>query len=62
MSSEWTINKFEPDDLSKISLFFKKLYTGMGAYGSMDLFNWKIQENYVSTGIINLIRNGLCAL
>ena len=57
MSSEWTINKFEPDDLSKIRLFFKRLYTGMVAYGSMNLFNWKMQENYASTGIINLIKD-----
>ena len=57
MSSNWVINRLLPEDLSRISLFFKRLYTGMGAYGSMDLFNWKIQENYVSTGIINLIKD-----
>ena len=58
MNSNWAIKKFKSDDLSKIRLFFKRLYTGMGAYGSIDLFNWKIQENYVSTGIINLIKDG----
>ena len=57
MSLNWTINRFETDDLSKIRLFFKRLYTGMGDYGSIDLFNWKIQENYASTGIINLIKD-----
>jgi GNAT superfamily N-acetyltransferase len=57
MSSNWKINQFEPDDLSKIRLFFKRLYTGIGDYGSIDLFNWKIQENYASTGIINLIKD-----
>ena len=57
MSSNWVINRFLPEDLSRISLFFKRLYTGMGAYGSMDLFNWKIQENYASSGIINLIKD-----
>jgi predicted acetyltransferase len=34
------------------------MYTGMKVYGSIDLFNWKIQENYVSKGIINLIKDG----
>ena len=57
MSLNWAINRFETDDLSKIRLFFKRLYTGMGDYGSIDLFNWKIQENYVLTGIINLIKD-----
>ena len=57
MSLKWTVNLFDPDDLSKIRLFFKRLYTGMGTYGSIDLFNWKIQENYVSDGIINLIKD-----
>jgi hypothetical protein len=58
MNSNWVINQFKSVDLSKIRLFFKRLYTGIGAYGSIDLFNWKIQENYVSTGIINLIKDG----
>ena len=58
MNSNWAINQFKSEDLSKIRLFFKRLYTGIGAYGSIDLFNWKIQENYVSTGIINLIKDG----
>ena len=58
MNSKYSIIKFKSEDLSKIRLFFKRLYTGLGTYGSIDLFNWKIQENYVSTGIINLIKDG----
>ena len=58
MNSNWAIKKFRSDDLSKIRLFFKRHYTGMGSYGSIDLFNWKIQENYASAGTINLIKDG----
>ena len=57
MISKWVIKKFDPKDLSKIRIFFKKLYTGMGSYGSIDLFRWKIQENHVTSGIFNLIKD-----
>ena len=56
MNLKWTITKFENHDLSEIRIFFKRFFTGLGSYGSIDLFNWKIQENYVSTGILNLIK------
>jgi hypothetical protein len=58
MNIDWTITQFKSEDLSKIRIFFKRLYLGIGNYGSTDLFNWKIQENYVSSGIINLIKDG----
>ena len=51
------IVRYGKEDFTKIRLFFKKLYSGMGNYGSMDLFNWKTKENHVSEGILNLIKN-----
>lgn len=54
---KWTHVPFEPDDLPAIGLFFKKLYTGLGRYGTMDTFHWKIIDNYVMPGIINLVKD-----
>lgn len=54
---QWTHQSFEKDDLSEIGLFFKIFYLGMGEYGSMGYFDWKISRNYVQPGIINLIKD-----
>ncbi len=53
----WTASPFKDQDLPAISHFFKKLYRGPGTYGTMDLFQWKIIDNYVNTGIINLVKD-----
>ncbi|MBL6989654.1 MAG: GNAT family N-acetyltransferase [Bacteriovoracaceae bacterium] len=49
---------YTKDDLSNISTFFRKQYTGVGTYGTMDLFQWKIIDNYLFPGIINLAKDG----
>jgi len=68
MSSEKTIEKhrqrkkwshipYDHNDLPAIGLFFKKNYLGSGSYGSMSLFQWKIVDNYIRPGFINLIKD-----
>ena len=53
----WTVIPYETSDLPDIAHFFKKNYTGIGSYGSMDMFYWKIMDNPVLPGIINLVKN-----
>jgi len=58
MTKKWTPISFKPDDLQELGYFFKKVYTGIGNYGTMELFHWKIIDNPVYRGIINLIKDG----
>lgn len=46
------------DDIPPLARFFKKVYTGFGSYGTIDLFQWKIIDNRVMRGIINLVKDG----
>ena len=55
---KWSHIPYEQRDLSAIGLFFKELYTGSDEYGNMGFFNWKIVDNYIQPGIINLIKDG----
>jgi hypothetical protein len=55
---KWTLIPYERKDLPAIGLFFKALYMGQGDYGSMGYFYWKIADNYIQPGIINLIKDG----
>ncbi|MBH09547.1 MAG: hypothetical protein CMG74_04185 [Candidatus Marinimicrobia bacterium] len=55
---KWNHILYEHGDLSKIGLFFKELFSGIGDYGNMGFFNWKIVDNYIQPGIINLIKDG----
>ncbi len=54
----WSTVPFEPYDLPKIASYFKKVYQGHGLYGNTDLFHWKIIDNYIRPGIINLVKEG----
>jgi len=54
---KWSHIPYEKKDLPAISLFFKKNYSGAGSYGSMSLFQWKIVDNYLKPGFINLIKD-----
>jgi len=54
----WTPVNYVKNDLPLIASFFKELYKGEGSYGDMGLFQWKIIDNYVQPGIINLIKDG----
>jgi len=53
----WVAVPFESADLPTIGQFFKKQYTGPGTYGTMDLFQWKIIDNYIQPGFINLVKD-----
>ncbi|NQT72699.1 MAG: GNAT family N-acetyltransferase [Chloroflexi bacterium] len=53
----WTVVSYTNDDLPQIGLFFKHQYTGNGTYGDMGLFQWKIVDNYLMPGVINLIKD-----
>lgn len=55
---KWSHTPFKQKDLPAIGLFFKALYMGQGDYGSMGFFHWKIINNYIRPGIINLIKDG----
>ncbi len=57
VDKKWTAVPFDPFDLPAIGHFFKKQYTGTGTYGTMGLFHWKIIDNYVRPGIINLVKD-----
>ena len=54
---KWSYIPYEKKDLPAIGLFFKKNYSGAGSYGSMSLFQWKIVDNYLNPGFINLIKD-----
>jgi len=54
---ERTVVSYVPQDLPAIAHFFKRIYTGAGSYGSADLFRWKIMDNPVMPGIINLVKD-----
>jgi hypothetical protein len=56
-SKKWTHIPFEYSDLPAIERFFKEQYTGPGKYGTMGMFQWKIVDNYVMPGIINLVKD-----
>jgi hypothetical protein len=58
ISQERKVIPFSKEDLPTIALFFKNHYSGSGSYGSMGLFNWKIIDNYLRPGFINLIKDG----
>ncbi|MBA7468762.1 hypothetical protein ES707_04015 [subsurface metagenome] len=53
----WEAVPFNPQDLPATARFFKEQYGGAGRYGSSDLFRWKILENYVDPGILNLVKD-----
>ena len=55
--TKWSHVPYKIEDLPAIGLFFKLLYKGGGDYGNMALFHWKIINNYVQKGIINLIKD-----
>ena len=55
---KWSHIPYEKKNLPEIGLFFKELYSGTGDYGNMGFFHWKIVENYIKPGIINLIKDG----
>jgi hypothetical protein len=54
----WVPVNYVKNDLPLIASFFKELYKGQGNYGDMGLFHWKIVDNYIQPGIINLIKDG----
>lgn len=54
----WIVTPYEPSDLPKLSLYFKKHLVAGSQYGSTDLFQWRAVDNYVMPGIINLIKDG----
>jgi len=56
--NKWAHTPFKQKDLPAIGLFFKELYKNQGAYGNMGFFHWKIVDNYIQPGIINLIKDG----
>ena len=55
---KWSSNPYIMDDLPAVGLFFKDLYSGPCDYGNMVFFNWKIVDNYIQPGIINLSKDG----
>ena len=55
---KWKCTPFESFDLPNIGLFFKKQFKGIGDYGSMSLFHWKINQNYAEKGLINIVKDG----
>lgn len=55
---KWSVVSFLESDLLGISLFFKRQFLGGGSYGSIDIFTWKILNNPVARGVINLIKDG----
>ena len=57
-NNEWFTIPYKQTDLPLIGWFFKELYNGDVDYGSMGFFHWKIIDNYVEPGIINLIKDG----
>ena len=52
----WEVSSFRKADLSAIGIFFRRVYKGYGVHGSMDYFQWKIADNPVRPGVINLVR------
>lgn len=52
------VTRCEDERLPDVGLFFKKQYKGRGAYGSLSLFHWKIRENYLHAGFVNLVWDG----
>lgn len=57
VTKTWIVTPFIPSDLNAIAHFFKINYQGSDAYGSMDLFQWKVIDNYIQEGIINIIKD-----
>jgi hypothetical protein len=55
---KWNTRKALPSDLPNLSSFFKKQFQGSQRYGSADIFAWKIFENTVQNGFVNLIEDG----
>lgn len=55
---KWTATPYSMDDLPKIAQFFKRQYQGMGTYGGSDLFYWKVVDNALMPGVINLVKDG----
>lgn len=49
---------FEKKDLPALGLFFKQHFRSTSQYGSMSLFQWRAVDNYLMSGIINLIKDG----
>jgi hypothetical protein len=53
----WVITPFQEKDLPAIGLFFKRHFPAPGLYGTMGLFQWRAVDNYITKGIINLIKD-----
>ena len=53
--ASWAVSSYDRNDLSAIGQFFRHVYTGYGAHGSMEYFQWKIIENPLKPGVINLV-------
>ncbi|MBM3451434.1 MAG: GNAT family N-acetyltransferase, partial [Armatimonadetes bacterium] len=54
----WTATPYSMEDVPKIAQFFKRQYQGMGTYGGSDLFYWKVVNNALMPGVINLVKDG----
>ena len=57
-SRTWKVIPFENRDLPALGLFFKQHFRSASQYGSMGLFQWRAVDNYLMSGIINLIKDG----
>ncbi|MDA1082349.1 MAG: GNAT family N-acetyltransferase [Gemmatimonadetes bacterium] len=54
---EFSVTRCEDERLPDVGLFFKRQYKGRGSYGSFSLFYWKLRENYVRPGFVNVVRD-----
>jgi hypothetical protein len=55
-TGKWVVSSYCKTDLSAIGKFFSRVYQGYGIHGSMDYFQWKIADNIIRPGVINLVR------
>jgi len=60
----WKGQSYTRNDLPAIAQFLNGQYPGRDAYGGMDLFQWKIVDNYLMPGVINLVKDGdrICSI
>ena len=54
-TGKWVVSSYCKADLSAIGKFFSSVYQGYGIHGSMDYFQWKIADNLIRPGVINLV-------
>lgn len=55
--NKWEVVPYSLGDLAGVGKFFKTQFKGTAPYGSMGYFNWKIYDNIVGRGILNLIKD-----